>query len=272
MIAVPAKAQILNIDKMAPTLELPQGFLDSLENCTEYNEVKSVIKDGIESKIRYVVREDNDQKCFLLVVADTDYYVHIEQDCTLPRKTAAEYAVALRKYTQKKYSLIKDTFRLNMDMNYIKASEIMQNSDLCHFTRRKVDNTKDIRDNLMKCNPATSEERVREGTIFRRIEGPEENSNCRMYFTLWIPKPDISKLKVKSEKDKKQLENLKDKKFTYLCSFDNDQRREYNRLLGSLVLPEEKGYDFTSVATFSNRLELAYIIHHCEYIVAPNLK
>ena len=272
MIALPAKAQILNIDKMAPTLELPAEFLDSLETCSEYNEIKSMTKDGIESKIRYIVREDEDKKCFLLVVVDTDYYVHIEQACTLPRETAAEYADALRQYTRKKYSLVKDTFALNKDKDYLKASEIMQNSDLCRFTRDEIDNTKELRRVLRDCKPIASEEKVQEGTIYRRIEGPDENSNCLYYFTLFVPKPDISKLRVKSEADRKQLEKLKDKQFTYRCSFDNDQRIEYTYLLRSLVLPEEEGYDFTSVSTFSHKIELAYILHHCEYVIEPKLK
>ena len=55
--------------------------------------------------------------------------------------------------------------------------------------------------------------------------------------------------------------------FHYACSFNQEQQDEYLLLLESLVLPEEEGDNFTSVSNFSSKIELEFIINHCEYIV-----
>lgn len=267
-----ANAQILNIDKMAPTLNLSPDFLNSLEQCSDYTDQKSVFTDGSEASLRYEVKKDGAEKCRLIVVAETDHYVHIEQNCLFPLQTAAQYAIALRKFNDKHYSIIKETFELNKDENYKIAAEIMQNSDLCRFTRTEIDNTKGIRENLSACQKIKTEEKVKDGIITREIFGRDNNFNCHYDYTLWMPAPDVSHIKTTSAKLQKQLDNLSDMSFHYTCSFDDDDKREYILLLESLVLPQEEGYNFTSVGTFNSKIETEFIINHCEYVPNKSLK
>lgn len=263
-------AQILNIEKLAPTLNLSDNFLNSLEKCTNHESEKSAFLDGADSRLSYKIEKKNNNTCSLQVVADTDHYVHIEQNCIFPMNIVKEYAVALRRFNEKKYSLFKDTFLINKDEDYQKATEIMQNLDFCRFKRSKIDNTKEIRENLPRCYRTKSEEFVENAIVTREIVGRDKDFNCGYHYTIWRPETTIEKKFFANVRNMFIPSN--EMKFHYLCSFDTEQKKEYLLLLESLVLPEEEGENFTAVSNFSSKIELEFIINNCEYIVDSTKK
>ena len=263
-----AGAQILNIEKLSPTLNLSADFLDALETCTDHKSERSAFSEGSETKITYEIEKKDNNTCALQIVGQTDHYVHIEQNCLLPMEKAREYATTLRQFNAKRYSLFKDTFAINKDENYIAAAAIMQNPDFCRFKRLEIDNTKEIRENLPACKRTKNEELVENAKISREIAGRDENFNCKYYYTLWRPETQIEKKPFANVRNMFIPSN--EMNFRYACSFNEVQKKEYLMLLESLVLPEEEGYNFTAVSTFSSKIELEFIIKHCEYV--PNKK
>lgn len=248
LLAQPLNAQILGMGINFEKLNLPEPFLQNLENCTAYQFSQTAVSDDIEVKTTYRIAPTQNSLCHLHIDGQTNVSVNILQDCKLTLSQAQTYADALRNYQKKSYSPRLDGAKIEKDPDYLRALKIMSDRHVCRFVRQKIDHTDKIRQNLEKCAPATQEETSASLKVERQIIGSEDD-NCHYTFKI-------------TQLSKEDASNLREK-LKFSCAFNAEQRARYLQILENLVIPEEEGYDFSSVQRISVVEELNFILDNC---------
>lgn len=261
-----SRAQILNMSVNFAPLQLSEKFLQNLSECNIYAEEQSSELDGIKVKTSYMIGGLKNGICSLTVVGESNTDVKITQTCSLTAEQARDYATHLRKYQIHKYSPRFDKQRIPADKDYQAALQIMTNSNLCRIMRDKVDTTKDIRDNLGKCQKAQTLQILPDLQITRKIVGNEDNL-CRYDFQVIRSNPDVRELiKIMNNKNANELKNIVKIQFYFSCSFDDSKVYEYLDILENQIVPEEEGLDFSAVQRPDYSEEMTFIMNNCELI------
>ena len=246
-----SSAQILNMSLHFDKLNLSEEFLSNLELCRFFSYEDFKESQNVEVKTTYSVVGMKDNLCRLMVEGETNTQIKIVQTCALPLDKAKEYATALRNFQAKKYSPLKDKDIYLQDEDYLKAVAIMEDRNFCHVMRYDIDNTKQIRDNWVQCQPAQQSEVYINLEIIREILG-NNNQGCGYMYSLQ-KKTDVS--------------NKPQYKFDFKCNFSDEQKEKYLQILQSNVMPMEEGLDFSSVMRISLKEEMEFIINNCEYLI-----
>ena len=244
-----ATAQILNLATRGDLASLPLEFFISLGSCENYEQSINTEDSGVSATTVYMVKKIDDNHCDLEVEAKTSIGVRIVQNCSFDKDKAYEYADALYQFQSKKYNTRRYMKQALQDENYQKAADIMSNEKYCHFFRDEIDNTKELRQKLIDCEPIKNNETTGNLWLIREIIGKEDDK-CVFSFTI-----------KRDAKDKKSTES---EGVRYLCNFDEAVKKEYLAVLESMVILAEKGYNFTAVQRFGTKDELQFIGEHCE--------
>lgn len=245
---MPVQAQILGMGINFEKLNLPEPFLKSLEQCSHYKFSQTAANDDVEVKTTYSVAPTENKLCRLHIEGHTNVSVHISQDCTLTHEQAQKYADALRRYQAKGYSPRWDGRKIEKDPDYLEAFAIMSDRKLCRFVRQKVDYTQKIRENLPQCTPVTQEEITASIKVVRQILEAQDDKCLYSFKVTQMPK--------KNSADTERTVGFD-------CAFDSAKREQYMQILEALVLPEEEGYDFSTVQRISVAEELNFILDNC---------
>lgn len=247
--SLPAQAQILGMGINFEKLNLPEPFLQSLEQCATYKFSQTAANNDVEVKTTYNIAPLENKLCHLHIDGHTNVLVHISQDCKLTLEQAKNYAEALRRYQAKRYSPRWDGHKIEKDPDYQAAFAIMSDRKLCRFVRQEVDYTKKIRQNLTQCAPVAQEEITAAIKVERQIL-KEQDGKCLYSFKIThLPKKDTS--------------GTAQQTIGFNCAFDSILRERYLQILDALVLPEEEGYDFSTVQRISVAEELNFILDNC---------
>lgn len=246
--ALPARAQILGMGINFEKLNLPEPFLQSLEKCSVYKFSQKAANSDIEVKTTYSVSPIENKLCHLHIDGHTNVLVHISQDCKLTPEQAKNYADSLRRYQAKGYSPRWDGHKIEKDPDYLAAFAIMSDRKLCRFVRQEVDYTKKIRQNLTQCAPVAQKEITASIKVERQIL-TEQDDKCLYSFK-------ITQMPPKNSDNPERTVSFK-------CTLDTAQREQYLQILEALVLPEEEGYDFSTVQRISVAEELNFILDNC---------
>lgn len=245
----PMHAQILGMGINFEKLNLPEPFLQNLENCTAYKFSQASTADEIKVKTTYSIAPDTDNRCHLHIDGETNVSVHISQDCRLTPEQAKTYAQALRDYQAKRYSPRWDGHRIEKDPDYLRAFAIMSDRQTCRFLRQKIDHTSEIRKNLTACKPTVQEEATASLKVERKII-KAENDKCLYTFQITqLNKDDAAGI---------------NSNISFTCKLDPERRDHYLKILENLVIPEEEGFDFSSVQRISVAEELNFILDNCD--------
>lgn len=229
-------------------LNLPEPFLQSLEQCSAYKFSHAATNNNVEVKTTYSVAPAENKLCRLHIEGHTNVSVHISQDCTLTHEQAKNYAEALRRYQAKRYSPRWDGHKIEKDPDYLAAYAIMSDRKLCRFMRQEVDYTKKIRENLPQCTPTTQEEITALIKVERQIQ-KAQNDKCLYSFRITqMPKKDTAGTA---------------HTVGFNCALDSALRERYLQILEALILPQEEGYDFSTVQRISVAEELNFILDNC---------
>ena len=243
-----AAAQILNLATRGDLASLSLNFFLSLGNCEDYEQSINTEDSGVSATTVYRVKKTDNNHCKLEVEAKTSIGVRITQNCDFDKDKAYEYADALYQFQSKKYNTRRYMEYALQDEDYLRAADIMSNEKYCNFLRDEIDNTKGLRKSLANCEAIKNIETTGNLWIIREIEGIKDDK-CAFNLTI---------RKAHKIGDEPKQGGLK-----YFCLFDESLKKEYLSVLESMVIPAEKGYNFTSVQRFGSKDELSFIGEHC---------
>ncbi|MBR6355652.1 MAG: hypothetical protein IKR92_02250 [Alphaproteobacteria bacterium] len=246
--SLPAQAQILGMGINFEKLNLPEPFLQNLEKCQTYKFMQTAANHDIEVKTTYSITPTENKLCRLYIEGHTNVLVHISQDCKLTLEQAKNYAEALRRYQAKGYSPRWDGHKIEKDLDYLAAYQIMSDRKLCRFVRQEVDFTKEIRKNLPQCTPTTQEEITAAIKVERQIQKAQDDKCLYSFKVTQLPSKDTAGTV---------------RTIGFNCALDSALRERYLQILEALVLPEEEGYDFSTVQRISVAEELDFILDNC---------
>jgi len=243
-----AAAQILNLATRGDLASLPLEFFLSLGSCENYEQAISTEDSGVSATTVYRVKKIDDNHCDLEVEAKTSIGVRIVQNCSFDKDKAYEYADSLYQFQSRKYNTRRFMEVALQDEDYQHAANIMSDEKYCHFFRDEIDNTKELREKLLSCEAVKNEETTGNLWIFREISGVKDDK-CALSLTI--------------RRVQKSGEKPEDGGLKYFCNFDEAQKKEYLAVLESMIIPAEKGYNFTSVQRFGTKDELHFIGENC---------
>lgn len=255
-----ADAQILNMGVNFEKLDLPAGFLQSLEKCAPYSGEKGYNRNDVKVNTVYQIIGMQNDLCVLKIDGSTNTSVNIHQECNLPLETAKTYAEALRRYQAKGYNPRWDEQYINKNRDYQTALEIMSDTKLCRFYRDKIDNTSVIRENLAACTPAEETEITAGLKVTRTIVGNEDES-CRYRMTLQKAQTEEPLVKTLSD----NLDDLVPEQLALIfeCEFDKEKTDFYLQVLEAQVVPAEDGFDYSAAQRISPQEEIGFIFDSC---------
>lgn len=263
----PAVAQILNMSGTQDPLDIPVDFLESMQNCQPYEKTVMSAPEGIVTKMIYKISGKKNNKCEIQIDGYTNVTVHITQSCQLTPEQASEYAGALSRFQEKNYPRYKNLKRILNDPDYISATEIMTNEELCSFHRDGIDETFEFRKKLSDCTPFKETQTLDSVDIEREIT-EYVNGSCKINvtFTQRLPNMELRAKKI-TERMWSHIDKFKEAHYHYACAFDDDKRKEYLAVLEALVVPEEDGFDFSAVQRFTQASEMEFIYKNCFFVV-----
>lgn len=266
-LALPANAQILNMSDTQEYLSVPIDFLQSIHDCSAYEKTVMSAPEGVETKMVYKVNGLKNDKCEVTVDGYTNVNVHIKQSCLFTPEQAAEYASSISRYQSKHYYFHKDIDRILYDEDYLAATKLMTNDDICQFHRDGIDVTSEFRKKLADCIPYTETQKLESVDIKREIK-ELANGICKIdvTFTQRLPNMELRADKI-TPRMWKYIDKFKEANYPYACAFNEFKRDEYLRILEALVVPEEDGFDFSAVQRFSQASEMEFIYKNCTYVV-----
>lgn len=255
-----ANAQILNMGVNFEKLDLPAGFLQSLEKCESYKGEKPYSRNEVKVNTVYQIIGMQNDLCVLKIDGSTNTSVNIHQECKLPLKTVATYAKALRRYQSKGYNPRWDEKYIQKNRDYQTALEIMSDTELCRFYRDKIDNTSVIRENLAACNPAEETEITAGLKVTRAIVGTD-GKICR--YRMSLQKAETEEPLVKSLSDNPEDFIPEQLELVFECEFDKEMTDFYLQVLEAQVIPAEEGFDYSAAQRISPQEEIGFIMDSC---------
>ena len=267
LLAAPVNAQILNMSDTQEYLSVPVDFLRSIKYCEVYEQTVMSAPEGVETKMVYKVNGPKDGKCDVQVDGYTNVNVHINQSCLFTMEQAEEYATSIDRYQNKHYYFHKDIDRILYDADYLAATKLMTNENICKFHRDGIDVTSEFRKKLAECTPYTETQKLESVDITREIK-EMVNGICKIAvtFTQRLPNMELRAKKI-TPRMWEHIKKFKEAHYPYSCSFNEKKRKEYLAVLEALVVPEEDGFDFSAVQRFSQISEMEFIYKNCTYIV-----
>ena len=260
-------AQILNMSDTQEYLSVPIDFLKSIQDCNVYEQTVMSAPEGVETKMVYKVNGKKNGKCDVQIDGYTNVTVHINQSCLFTMEQAAEYANSIYRYQNKHYYFHKDLNRILYDPDYVAATKLMTDENICKFHRDGIDVTSEFRKKLADCTPYTETQHLESVDIVREIKAAV-NGVCKIdvTFTQRLPNMELRAEKITSRMWE-HIKKFKEAHYPYSCSFNDDKRKEYLAVLEALVVPEEDGFDFSAVQRFSQISEMEFIYKNCTYVV-----
>lgn len=262
-----ANAQILDMIGTKDRLNVPREFLSNLYDCTPFETTVKSAPDGVVTEMIYRVVGFENEKCVMQIDGYTNVNVHITQKCVFTSEQAQTYANAVFKFQNKGYYSYKEFNRIEKDPDYIAASAIMTNSDICRFHRDAIDPTPVFREKLTACENYEEVQHLDSVDITRRIV-QKNNDVCRLQitFTQNLPNLELRADKITPELQKR-INNFKPANYNFNCAFNQEKKNEYLAVLQSLVVPEEDGFDFSAVQRYGQDVEFQFIFQNCEFLV-----
>lgn len=262
-----ANAQILNMSGTQDRLNVPTDFLKSISECTPYETTVLSAPEGVETKMIYRVIGKISDKCKIQIDGYTNVNVHIRQSCLLSEPQATEYASSISRFQSKQYLPRKHMKRMLHDEDYLKATEIMTNENICTFHRDRIDTTAEFRKKLSDCTPYSETQKLDSVDINREIK-EKINDICKINitFTQRLPNMELRAKKI-SPRLWSHIDKFKEANYHYACAFNDDKRYEYTAILEALIVPEENGFDFSAVQRFSQSSEIEFIYKNCTYVI-----
>ena len=263
----PANAQILDMIGTKDRLNVPLEFLSDLYHCTPFETTLTSAPDGVVTKMIYRVIGLENKKCIMQIDGYTNVNVHITQKCSFTLEQAQTYATAISNFQSRGYYSYKEFNRIERDPDYIAASDIMTNSDICRFHRDKIDPTPVFREKLAACEKYEEVQHLDSVDITRRIV-QKNNDVCRLQITFTQRLPDLELRADKITPELQQhIDKFKPADYNFSCGFNPKKTDEYLAVLQSLVVPEEDGFDFSAVQRYGQEPEFQFIFQNCEFLV-----
>ncbi len=264
---MPANAQILDMIGTKDKLNVPPEFLSNLYDCTPFETTVKSAPDGVVTKMIYRVVGFENEKCVMQIDGYTNVNVHITQKCIFTHEQAQTYANAVFSFQNKGYYSYKEFNLIEKDPDYIAASAIMTNSDICRFHRDEIDLTPVFRKKLTACETYEEVQHLDSVDITRKIV-QKNNDICKLQITFTQNLPD---LRLRADKItpelQKHIDNFKPANYNFNCAFNQEKKNEYLAVLQSLVVPEEEGFDFSAVQRYGQDSEFQFIFQNCEFLV-----
>ena len=257
----PAAAQILAIDVYVDKLVLPQGFTQSLEQCKPYHAERPLRRKDVAVNNIYTIDGMKDGLCELHITGITNSSVEIHQDCSLPADVAKTYAHVLQRFQDKGYSQRWDEYYVEKDADYQAALKIMSDPKYCSFLREEIDNTQNIRRNLLACKPAEQTEVVSGLEFSRQIIGLKGESCIYNFAVKKTDKIDHILLKKVPPATSSYFSDTMFLKYT--CAFSEKQAEQYLHILESEIIPAEEDFDYAAVWHISPLEELEFLRDNC---------
>lgn len=262
VLSKPAAAQILSVNAYLEELKLPEGFLPSLEQCQPYHAERPERRKDVVVNNLYTIDGVEDGLCVLHITGINNSSVEIHQDCNLPLDVAKTYAHTLQRFVDKKYSPLRDEHFIEKDADYQAALKIMTDTKYCHFLRKEIDNTREIRKNLMACQPAEQTEAAAGVKFTRRIIGLDNNL-CKISFSV-EKRAEEDHILLKSIPPAKVSDFPEDFYLAYDCALSEKLTKYYLRILEAEVVPEEDDFDFDAVWHLSPDEEMRFMSDFCD--------
>ena len=258
-------AQILNLLGTKEKLAVPVEFLVNMADCEPYETKVVSAPEGIKTETIYKVLGMKKGKCDFQIEGLTNSVVHITQKCSLTLEQADKYAEAIYNFQNKEYSSYKLRKQIYEDTDYIAASEIMTDEKLCRFHRDAIDQTADWRQNLQTCSPFKDSSQLNSVAVTRQVIGLV-NDKCLFKVTFTQKLPDMKRRPEKfSLRVQHLIDNFNEADYQYVCEFNDEIKNEYIKLLETMVIPAEDGFDFSAVQRFTMLPEMEFIAQNCTY-------
>ena len=264
--ATSANAQILDIIGTKERLNVPQEFLTNLFNCKPFETTVKSAPDGVVTTMIYNVAGFENKKCVMQIDGYTGVNVHIMQKCAFTPEQAKTYANAVFKFQNKGYYSYKQFNLIEKDPDYLTASQIMTDSNICQFHRDKIDLTPVFRKKLAACQNYEEVQHLNSVDITRRIV-QKNNDICRLQITFTQNLPDLELRSDKITPELQQhIDSFKPAVYNFNCAFSQEKKNEYLAILQALVVPEENGFDFSAVQRYGQNSEFQFIFQNCEFL------
>lgn len=281
ILSLNVNAQVLDFSNIVNAQKLSDDFLQKLEKCTPYLETKKWEVNGLENILTYeiigkknVLEDNTDQDdliCELKIYSKSNNNVSSSSICSFDDLDLQMYVQALKKYNERTSYTLDNLPDVLSDENYIMATAIVMTN--CKAVREKIDNTENIRKNLISCNPYEETEKQGSVEITRKILGLN-NNNCEFQYVVLQKKPDLKNISGDLAENLKELmakHPISDKIYTYNCSFSEGKKQELLKILESMIIPEGDAMDFSYLENLNPQLEMEFLSNNCEAIFDHSL-
>ncbi|MBQ8677789.1 MAG: hypothetical protein IJ529_04920 [Alphaproteobacteria bacterium] len=228
----------------AEELRFSSRFLTALAQCSPYQEQRNFMGLAVNYKIEGY---NKDNLCQMTAQGESGGMQTITT-CLFDNATRERFINA-QKALRHLFERAKSMQEIMTDDNYITATALMMNPQICTSRRLEFDPTKELRAHLQDCSPYQYQiPLLNQGVVTMQINGLSEDK-CDYRYNMQLKAPDESELK-KMYGDEMYAEikdYITDISNTIHCRFTDYSREKYIRLLEQTIIPAGDGFDMDDI-------------------------